>query len=226
MAESPGIDTMRFVVIDDHPLYLEAVKLLVGRAFQHVDFFVTTSLDEAVDSLLNVPASLVLLDCSMPGMEGVAGVRRVVDAAGKAPVLMMSGVATSAEVAAYIKHGAKGFLPKTLESQVFTDAVSIVLHGGTYLPAEFMTASVAESPAPPPPPDTISLNSFSPREIELLRLVVQGKANKEISREMQIQEVTVKFYLTRLFRFLGVKNRAQCAVLAARLGIDAPDSAT
>lgn len=221
MALGTTTQTMRVVIVDDHPLYLDAVRRQISRAFRNAEIFATTSLDEAIANLSQTPANLVMLDCSMPGMDGTEGVRRVVAEAGKAPVLMMSGVASTTDIAACLSHGAKGFLPKTMEGRVFADAVSIVLHGGTYLPAEFMASALTEAATAASNAGGLSVNSFSPRETELLRLVVGGESNKEIARQMGLQEVTVKFYLTRLFRRLGVKNRSQAAVVAARMGLGA-----
>lgn len=213
---------MRLVVADDHPLYLDAVRGHLARAFRGADLHFFSTLDNALAFLAQNSADLVMLDYSMPGMDGTDGVRRAVAAAGAAPVVVMSGIASGSQVGSCIAAGAKGFLPKTMDAQVFTDAVALVLHGGTYVPAEFMghlphVGQAVTVTAPAEGEETAA--DFSPREVELMRMMASGASNKEIARKMALQEVTVKFYLTRLFRRLGVKNRSQAAVTAARLGL-------
>jgi two-component system, NarL family, nitrate/nitrite response regulator NarL len=136
----------------------------------------------------------------------------------------MSGVAVESDVLARINAGARGFLPKTLEGRLFTSAISHVIGGGTYVPAELVAAMVraGTSKADPPvsPPHALrAYGEFNERELALLRRVVAGEPNKVIARAMDIREVTVKFYLTRIFKKLGVKNRSHAAVKAIRSGL-------
>lgn len=205
---------VKVIIVDDHPLYLEAISRHVGRAFRGAEISAFSSLDGALDSLSNEPADLVVLDYSMPGMNGVEGLLRVLAVAGGAPVAVMSGVASRQDIFACIKAGARGFLPKTLEGRVVSDALSVIKHGGTYVPTDLLT-NAAEVEAPTPPGE-IDISTLSPREREMLRMVSAGASNKEIARQLELQEVTVKFYMTRLFRRLGVKNRSQAAVIATR----------
>ena len=153
----------------------------------------------------------------------MSGVQQVVTAAAPAPVVVMSGVAVERDVFACIQAGARGFLPKTLEGPVFTAAVSLVANGGTYVPTEFMVprpaAPAAASPHLATDGATVDPNDFSERELALLKMVVAAASNKEIARAFDLQEVTIKFYLTRIFRKMGVKNRSHAAVVAVRSGL-------
>jgi len=215
---------VQFIIADDHPLYLDAACRQISRTFRKAVVRPFNSFDAALASLSAVPADLIMLDYSMPGMNGADGVRRACDVSGDASIIVMSGVALGADVAACIAAGARGFLPKTMEGKVFTDAVSLVLHGGTYIPAEFVggqrggEALVPSAPMSGEDGKGMDPASFSARERELLQLIIAGSPNKDIARRLGLQEVTVKFYLTRLFRRLGVKNRSQAAVEALRLG--------
>lgn len=214
---------VRILIADDHPLYLDAVRQQIARIFRKSHISVATSLNGVLDILSNTAVDLVMLDYSMPGTDGLSAVKQVVEAAGAAPVVVMSGVALERDVIACIQAGAKGFLPKTLEGPVFSAAVSLVASGGTYVPTEFMLSSTAPAPVAPPPPveanGSLEPGAFSEREIALLRMVVAAASNKEIARAFDLQEVTIKFYLTRIFRKMGVKNRAHAAVVAVRSGL-------
>ena len=215
---------MRIIVADDHPLFLEAVQRQIAKAFRGAEVCTFSRFADALAFLAEQEAHLVMLDYSMPELAG-EGLKQAVAAARGAPVVVMSGVASAPDVAGCIAAGARGFLPKTMEGQIFIAAISLVMQGGTYLPVEFIGNS-----APPPIaateaaiPDVASkLSELSPKEHDLLRMVAAGATNKEIARKMGLQEVTVKFYLTRLFRRLDVKNRSQAAVLAVQLGLTSP----
>jgi DNA-binding NarL/FixJ family response regulator len=209
---------MQFLVVDDHPLYIDALRKLLARAFRGVDIQAAATLGECLQGLSRLQPDLVLLDYSMPDMQGADSVRRVVQAAQGRPVLVMSGIATAVDVAGCITAGARGYLPKTVEGKLIPDAVSLVLHGGTYVPVEFMTA-MAAPPVVAETPPAAAVEDFSPRELEMLRMIAAGASNKEIARNFDLQEVTVKFYMSRLFRRLGVKNRSQAAAVAIRCGV-------
>jgi DNA-binding NarL/FixJ family response regulator len=210
---------MRVVIADDHPLYLEAVRGQVERSFAGAEIRTATTVDGVLALLSEEPADIVLLDYSMPGMSGTDGLRGVIAAAKEAPVLVMSGVASRADVLDCINAGAKGYVPKTLEGGMFSAAVSLVAGGATYVPTEFV---VADRAAPPAPSASSYEAFFSERELTMLRLLVSGASNKEIARHFGMQEVTVKYHFSRIYRRMGVSNRAQAVAAAVNAGITAP----
>jgi DNA-binding NarL/FixJ family response regulator len=215
---------MRIIVADDHPLYLEAIAMHLERMDREAEICRVTSIDAVLELLTEAQADLVLIDYSMPGDDGSEGLKRVIAAAKQAPVVVISGVAVESDVLACINAGARGFLPKTLEGRLLTSAISHVTSGGTYVPAELLVAigragaSGAGSSASPTK-ELKDGTELSERELALLRRVVNGEPNKQIARALDIQEVTVKFYLTRIFKKLGVKNRSHAAVTAIRMGL-------
>lgn len=206
---------MRIVIADDHPLYIEAVRGQLERVFPDAEIAASASLDGVLALLAGTTADLVMLDFSMPGMNGTEGVRRAVQATA-APVLVMSGIADERDVRACIESGARGFLPKTLEGRVFASAVGVVAAGGSFVPAEFVGASAKAQPAEE---DGFRRSDFTPRELEVLNMVVAGASNKEIARRLELQEVTIKLHFSRIFQKMGVKNRSHAAVLAVRSGL-------
>jgi DNA-binding NarL/FixJ family response regulator len=128
----------------------------------------------------------------------------------------MSGVASRQDVVDCIVAGAKGYIPKTLEGLMFSAAVSLVVGGATYVPTEFV---MTDTPAPPIAASADAF--FSERELAMLRLLVGGASNKEIARCFGMQEVTVKYHFSRLYRRMGVSNRAQAVAAAVNAGITA-----
>ena len=206
---------MRALVADDHPLYLIAVREQLARLYPDATVETATSLTEVLDLLRQSEHfDLLLIDYSMPGMSGEDSIQKVVSAAKDAPVVVMSGIANAPEVSLCIGTGAKAFLPKTLSSKVFASALSLVLSGGSYLPAEMFATA-----APPPcEPDQSPADGapFSERERHIMSMVVAGKSNKEIARDLNLREVTIKVQLTHIYKKLGAKNRAQAAMLMSQ----------
>ncbi len=209
---------MRILIADDHPFYLSAVREQVERLFPEVATEVAGTLVETLDILAGSETyDLLLIDYSMPGMNGENGVHAIVNKSRGAPVMVMSGVAIASEVSVCIGVGAKGFLPKTLNGKVFASALNVVLAGGSYLPAEMFGAPCAPAPAPVlNPAQDCTSGDFVEREKIIMAMVVEGRSNKEIARHLNLREVTVKVQLTRIYKKLGAKNRAQAATLMAQ----------
>jgi DNA-binding NarL/FixJ family response regulator len=203
----------RVLIADDHPLYREAERAQVERAFPGVETILLGTSTEAVDRIRSDTAiDLILIDLMMPGSTDAGGVERVVKAANGVPVVVVSGSLEPNDIRSCIAAGAKAFVPKTIDPQVFTSALSIVAAGGTYVPIEYLQG---EPKVASPPASTVA--GLTPREFDILRLVVEGHPNKEIARQLGIQEVTVKVNLTRIFGRLGARNRAQAAAIAVEM---------
>ncbi len=204
----------RVLIADDHPLYREAERAQVERTFPGVETILLGTSTEAVDRLrADRTFDLILIDLMMPGSTDASGVERVVKAANGVPVVVVSGSLEPHDIRSCIAAGAKAFVPKTIDPQVFASALSIVAAGGTYVPIEYLQGEPkAAAPASTPTP-----GGLTPREFDILKLVVEGHPNKEIARRLGIQEVTVKVNLTRIFGRLGARNRAQAAAIAVEM---------
>lgn len=236
---------MRLVIADDHPLFLEAAKLQIERARPDAEIVMAASLDEALQAArANGRIDALLLDLSMPGMNGAASLARVREQLPGVPLVVMSGTALPSDVAAVIRAGANGFLPKTLGPAVFVQALNVVLAGGTYLPADLLSALSASEPGASDlggpdvgGPDVGASQDTSlaealgslpvlaapahdgprqltPRELQVLQAIVRGRSNKEIARELDLQEVTVKLHARRAYQKLGARNRAEATAIA------------
>ena len=118
---------MRILIADDHPLYLDAARQQLMRAFGDAVVESATNFTELHDLLAQGAADVVLVDYSMPGNTGLASLKSVVLAAKGAPVLVISGVAIGKDVEACIAAGARGFLPKTLDAKLVNSAISLAI---------------------------------------------------------------------------------------------------
>jgi two-component system nitrate/nitrite response regulator NarL len=221
--------TIRIILADDHPLYLEAVHERLRRVLPEAEIIEATTLADALAASRTSEAQidLLLLDYNMPGVNGPAGVSEAVDALPNIAVAIMSGIATPDQVQKVITAGARGFLPKTMSAAQFAGAINILLSGGTYLPTDILT-SLMSAPADDRPASALdikaqemkgALGSLKERELEVLRRVSTGMSNKEIARELGLAEITIKLHVRQVLKKLHLRNRSEAASLATRAGI-------
>jgi len=200
-------DMVRLLLADDHDLVRETIA-----DFLRVQGGFVAEVADNFDSAIAVvgkstPFDLVLLDFQMPGMDGLTGLARM-KAQARCSVAILSGTAPPDVARRALRAGAAGFLPKTLDPQSLIAAVHHMLVGEIYAPLDFLEedAPIVEGPR------------LTPRERDVLVGVSEGKSNKEIARDLDIQEVTVKLHLKTLSRKLGAKNRTHAAMLARDMG--------
>jgi len=206
---------MRVLIADDHPLYREAAALRIRRLYPDALVGEVASLPELRQTTADdgAPYDLILLDYHMPGMSPEALVQLVGEFT-TTPLAVISGTDANADIRAAVHAGLRGFIPKTSSSEHFALALQILLAGGSSVPAEILLdqPSVNNFAASP------WLAKMTEREREVLRGVAQGRSNKEIAREMDVAEVTVKLHLRSVFRKMVVKSRAEAAVKAVKAG--------
>lgn len=202
------MDDLRILLADDHDLVRETIAaFLLAEGFATV--MTAASLPAALDLLRRSPFDLVLLDYNMPGMNGFEGLKQARSLAKTCPVAILSG-ATSRDLAeSAIAAGAIGFVPKTLSSLAMVAAIRAMVAGDLFNPIGMLQSEVGT---------TIGTASLTKREADVLRGICKGLANKEIARELDVQEVTVKLHVKTLSRKLSAKNRTHAAMIARDAG--------
>lgn len=203
---------MRILLADDHELVRETIAAFLEKE----DGFVvvqSNDLPEVEKALMtHDPFDLVLLDYEMPGMNGLSGLQKIMDAVRPRPVALISGSASKAVAEEALEMGAAGFLPKTVAAKSLVNAIRFMAMGEKYAPIDFMTQEEEEAEHP-------LKELLTPRELQVLSCLTRGLANKEIAREIDLQEVTIKLHVKTLCRKLDAKNRTHAAMIAKEAGL-------
>lgn len=215
---------MKILLADDHVLFREGMKLILRKFDQDIDLIEADSYEEAARVAETTPSlDLVLLDLKMPGVNGMDGLVDIRKRVGDTPVVIISGAYSDPDIAKAFEAGAAGFIPKTLGSRAMYSAINLVLSGERYVPSLAFIKDGTESPASPPeaalPSDNDDpFSNLTPRERDVLGLLVQGMSNRQIADKLELQEVSIRARLTGIFRKLGVTSRTQAVGLAIRNG--------
>ncbi|MEM1161730.1 MAG: response regulator transcription factor [Pseudomonadota bacterium] len=202
----------KILIADDHELVRDTISAFLER---EADLTVDTADDfsAAADRIAaDGPYDLILLDYEMPGMDGLAGLSRALADNGGKPVGILSGIANKSVAEEALAKGAAGFLPKTMAAKSLINAVRFMIAGEQYAPIDFMTRS-DEAPTHP------LASKLTAREQEVLDGLCRGLSNKEIAREVDLQEVTVKLHVKTLCRKLEARNRTHAAMIAKDAGL-------
>lgn len=208
----------KFLVVDDHPLVRHGFALSVGEIHPDAQVLEAGSLDEAMAIADRTPdLTLVLFDLNLGDRSGRDGVRRMVEVLGSRPLLVISGSDEVADIVDSVRLGARGYILKTSSTAVLEHAISLALTGETFLPLPraVLSGNVAAEAARP---SGQILDRLTDRQRDVFQLLLAGHSNKEIARELGVLEGTVKVHVRAIMQKLGVRNRTQVAVVAARSG--------
>jgi two-component system nitrate/nitrite response regulator NarL len=210
---------MRILIADDHALFRRGLSLLLRQLYPDAELAEATDIAGALalgERLAQ--CDVVLLDLTMPGMEGFAGVERLRAAAPAARIVMLSASADLDSIRKAMAAGARGYVLKSGSDETLRHALALVMAGEVYVPPVVLAEldrpqGGAELPADSP------LRSLTERQRPTLLLLVQGLSNKEIARQLGLLESTVKAHLKVILKKLGAGNRTQAALLATQMGL-------
>lgn len=202
------------MVIDDHPLYCDALASTMEGLFTTLHVRCANSLGEGLDLLSGGGSpDLIMLDLNLPDVAGLNGFLRIREKAPEVPVIVISATSTNAVITALLASGAAGFIPKDLPREEFARALRAVWDGSVYSPPGYRRPNPLNGDDPDTGEVFARIAALSPQQGRILDLICEGKANKQIAWEMSLAEATVKAHITALLRRLGVRNRTQAALL-------------
>ena len=204
------------------PIIKEVYGVDVGPGFEVVGEAGTG--EDTVRVVESIRPDLLLLDLSMPRMTGLEALRRVETCRDSVRTILLSGALDRTELATAVHLGVRGLLLKDASTEILFEAIACVMAGQYWLGQSLVThlleivrpllqsssATAAGSVA----------DRLTPRERQVLNLVVAGCSNKEIAQQFAVSEQTVKHHLTRMFDKVGASNRLELAMVATRHGFD------
>lgn len=211
---------MKIILADDHAMVRDGMMPFLERIHPDVTITEAACFDEAHEAARkSTDLAMVILDLYMPGMEDMAGLIRLRAEYPALPIVILSGSIKPEDAFRCMELGATGFVPKTMRGETILGVLRLVLSGEKYVPPFMfehhgkMTAPVAAQSSPSP------ISDLTPRELDILDMLVDGAPNKVIARALELQEVTVKAHLRNIFRKLAVANRTEAAKVALMAGI-------
>lgn len=207
---------MRVLLADDHALFREGVRLVLENLVDGpLEVIEAGDFVQAVSSLrAGSEFDIGLCDLNMPGMDGFDGIEAICRAAPNMHLVVISASEAPMDVRRALDAGAQGYIAKTSSSSAMLEAIGQVLSGETYLSPKLEVASADGGNGG----RDQARNALTPRQRDVLAMLRQGKSNKEIARDLNLAEITVKLHVTAILRALGVENRTQAAILAAKIG--------
>ncbi|MHB1205271.1 MAG: response regulator [Rhodospirillaceae bacterium] len=210
---------MRIIFADDHALVRQTLKHFLHTIGEtgRVEVDEADTLSSLLGYVGTTPEpALVLLDLAMPGMKGTQSIPEIQAAFPAARIVVLSGFTDKATILQSFKAGAAGFIPKSMGRDEFISALRLVLNGQRYVPPTLVDNELIQGLS------NLSgggIADLSERETAMLKMVAEGKKNKEIAHQFALEEVTIKLALSRLYRKLSVSNRAAAVHLAVKAGL-------
>lgn len=208
---------LRILIADDHDLVRDTLATFLEKDGE-AEVVMASDFGQAMETQKGeqekgAKFDLILLDWSMPGMDGIESLGAAKAAAGETPVGVISGTASRETAEAALAAGAAGFVPKTLPAKSLRNAVRFMAEGEQFAPVRWMTEQEAPAPANP------LAERLTERETQVLGGLCRGLANKEIAIELDLQEVTVKLHVKTICRKLDARNRTHAAMIARDEGL-------
>lgn len=219
---------MKILLVDDHVLVREGFQYVLRCFDPEAMSFEATDCAQALQiAAEHDDLDLVLLDLAMPGVSGLNALEALRDQIPATPIVMLSAHEDSVTVMGALQRGAKGYIPKSSTKEVMLSALQLVLAGGIYLPPTLLdqqqvsltNGSKRDLPTKTESAVQAAELGLTPRQSEVLALLIEGKPNKEISRMLNLSAATVRAHVAAILRVLNVSNRTEAGYAAYRRGL-------
>lgn len=205
---------IRVFIVDDHAIVREGLQTLLAEEREFLVVGEAARGAEAVRLIPGAKPDVVLMDLVMPEIDGVETIRRLRQAGVQTHILVLTSFSEDQRVRDALQAGATGYLLKDVLKDDLLRAIQSAARGEPTLHPEAQRVLIRQTTAPASP-----LHSLTDRERDVLRLIAQGRSNKEIAATLYLTEGTVKGYVSTILGKLGVEDRTQAALLAVRHGL-------
>jgi DNA-binding NarL/FixJ family response regulator len=201
-------------IVDDHPLFRDALKQTLATSFDDLRISEAGSL-EGLSTLIEAgDVDLVLLDLSMPGVQGFSGLIYLRSLSPQIPVVIVSANESPAVIRRCMEFGASGFIPKSLGVARIREAIAAILRGEVWVPdgvglegAEKSSSSALVA----------RLASLTPQQVRVLMMLGEGLLNKQIAFHLSVSEATVKAHVSAILQKLRVESRTQAVIAVKKI---------
>lgn len=202
---------MKLLIADDHSLVREGLKTVLTDALPNTEVVAVDSLPSAIAAVkADIEISMVMLDLNMPGMNGTTSIADFCEQCPLLPVIVLSGSESPSDINGALMRGAMGYIPKSASAEVMLSAINLVRSGGVYVPSILLNERNAGGR---------KMFELTPRQLDVLRLLAGGRSNKEIARELDISEGTVKSHVDAILGELAARNRTHAVIVAQHAGL-------
>lgn len=203
---------MKILIVDDHDLFREGLSLIISNLDKELIILEASDYDSAMQYVSSHPdLDLVLLDLNLPGKDGFSALTSLSEKYPTLPVVILSASKQRSDMQRALDSGAMGYIPKETNSSIMLNALQIIMAGGVYIPS-----NIAQTNNPAEAQNIASHFNLTPRQTEVLTMLVDGSSNKKIADKLNLTESTVKVHITSIFKAMNVKNRTQAAMAAER----------
>jgi DNA-binding NarL/FixJ family response regulator len=206
---SSGPSLIRILTVDDHPILRKGIAVLVNAEPDMKLVAEASNGEEAIEQFRLHRPDVTLMDLQMPGLDGTETINRIQNQFPASRIIVLTTYAGDAQVLRALRAGARGYVLKGHVHRELLDTIRAVYCGQKRIPPD-VAAELAEHAMD---------EELTPREIDVLRLIAAGNANKQIADQLSIGEATVKSHVTNLLSKLGANDRAHAVTIGLRRGI-------
>lgn len=211
----------KILIVDDHPMFRDALRGAVKFALADATVFEAGSIDAAREAIRGESGiEIVLLDLSLPGTSGFDGLVLLRSSFPRIPIMIVSGLDDPRIVQEAIRLGAAGFVPKSVDKSTLAKALSEVLSGSVFVPDDLAQTLPGPCAAPGTSDIATRLAELTPAQMRVLQLIRHGRLNKQIAHELGVSETTVKAHVSEILRKLNVVSRTQAVIETAQLDFE------
>lgn len=208
--------TITVLIVDDHKVFRQGLKALLESENEVQVLGEAGNGKEAVEICRKLNPDVVIMDIAMPGMSGILATRRIIKRCKETKVVILSAHLSRTYVTETLKSGAKGYVLKENAVEDVVDAIKTVVKGQTYLDPEVASLAVETMLGEESKGNKNPFGTLTPREQEVLQLIVDGKPNKEIAEHLSISVRTVENHRASIMKKSGVRNTSSLVKLAIR----------